>query len=354
MAMDVTLRQLRAYVAVLEAASFSEAAKAMHLSQAALSGLIKELENRVGVRLLDRTTRKVSASAVGETFAPMARRVLSSLDEALDNLTNLKELRRGLVRVAAPETLSCTLLPELIAGYNNSHPGVDVRFDDVPIQEVLAGLQNGSTDIGFGPAGVVPDQSVEVHMICADPLWVALRSDDPLTKGKSVSWKDLRERPLLNYMPNIAINVLSNVPPRHHPKELVPVHRVNTALSMLRVQTGRRDLPLDGGAAGARLRTDVPAAAAAGRQMEDRDVRSGTAHRSRPPWRAFATSRWISARTGRRRNRAPPHERTAQARVANERAAHSVSSLRTQGPIPRDPSISRSQTLCVPTTVVSC
>jgi DNA-binding transcriptional LysR family regulator len=100
----------------------------------------------------------------------MARRVLSSLDEALDNLTNLKELRRGLVRVAAPETLSCTLLPELIAGYNNSHPGVDVRFDDVPIQEVLAGLQNGSTDIGFGPAGVVPDQSVEVHMICADPL----------------------------------------------------------------------------------------------------------------------------------------------------------------------------------------
>ncbi|MEH2531952.1 DNA-binding transcriptional LysR family regulator [Bradyrhizobium sp. AZCC 1614] len=238
MAMDVTVRQLRAYVAVLETASFSEAAKAMHLSQAALSGLIKELESRVGVRLLDRTTRKVSASSVGETFAPMARRVLSNLDEALESLTNLKELRRGLVRVAAPETLSCTLLPELIAEYTNSHPGVDVRFDDVPIQEVLAGLQNGSTDIGFGPAGVVPDQSMEVHMICADPLWAALRSDDPLAKGKSVSWKDLRQRPLLNYMPNIAVNVLSNVPPRHHPKELVPVHRVNTALSMLRVRQG--------------------------------------------------------------------------------------------------------------------
>jgi DNA-binding transcriptional LysR family regulator len=150
MAMDVTLRQLRAYVAVLETASFSEAAKAMHLSQAALSGLIKELENRVGVRLLDRTTRSVSSSAVGEAFEPMVRRVLSNLDEALESLTNLKELRRGLVRVAAPETLSCTLLPELIAIYNRSHPGVDVRFDDVPIQQVLAGLQNGSSDIGFG------------------------------------------------------------------------------------------------------------------------------------------------------------------------------------------------------------
>jgi DNA-binding transcriptional LysR family regulator len=238
MAMDVTLRQLRAYVAVLEAASFSEAAKAMHLSQAALSGLIKELENRVGVRLLERNTRSVAPSVVGEAFEPMARRVLASLDESLESLTNLKELRRGLVRVAAPETLSCTLLPELIANYNKRHPGVDVRFDDVPIQQVLASLQNGSTDIGFGPAAVMADDEMEAHAICADPMWVALRPDDLLARGRSVSWKDLRDRPLINYMPNIAINVLSHVPPRHHPRETVPVHRVNTALSMLRVRQG--------------------------------------------------------------------------------------------------------------------
>jgi DNA-binding transcriptional LysR family regulator len=238
MAMDVTLRQLRAFVAVLDTTSFSEAARSLHLSQAALSGLIKELESRVGVRLLDRNTRSVSASVVGQAFEPMARRVLVNLDEALDSLTNLKDLRRGLVRVAAPETLSCTLLPELIAGYAKRHPGVDVRFDDVPIEQVLAGLQNGSTDIGFGPAGVVADEGLEAHVIYADPIWVALRPDDPLAKQDSASWKDLRERPLLNYMPNIALNVLAHVPPRHHPREIVPVRRVNTALSMLRVQQG--------------------------------------------------------------------------------------------------------------------
>src|SRR5258705_6696485 len=179
MAMDVTLRQLRAYVAVLETASFSEAAKAMHLSQAALSGLIKELENRVGVRLLDRTTRSVSSSAVGEAFEPMVRRVLSNLDEALESLTNLKELRRGLVRVAAPETLSCTLLPELIAIYNRSHPGVDVRFDDVPIQQVLAGLQNGSPDIGLRPRGGIVAEAVGAPRIWAAPRWGAFPPDDP-------------------------------------------------------------------------------------------------------------------------------------------------------------------------------
>lgn len=236
--MDVTLRQLRAFVAVLETSSFSEAAKSMHLSQAALSGLIKELESRVGIRLLDRSTRKVSRSVVGEAFEPMARRVLSNLDEALETLTNLKELRRGLVRVAAPETLSCTLLPELIARFNAEYPGVDVRFDDVPIQQVLAGLDNGSTDIGFGPAGVVMDHAVEVHPIRKDPLWIALRPDDPLRRGGSVKWKDLRDRPLINFMPNLAVNVLKNVPAKNHPREVIAVNRVNTALAMLRVRPG--------------------------------------------------------------------------------------------------------------------
>lgn len=236
MTMHVTLRQLRAFICVVETASFSEAAKAMHLSQAALSGLIRELETRVGVRLLDRNTRSVSPSVVGLAFEPMARRVLSSLDEALESLTNLKELRRGLVRVAAPEPLSCTLMPDLIATYGDSHQGIDVRFEDVPIELVLAGLQNGGTDIGFGPEGVIADDAVQAHVLWADPLWVALPPDDPLAASDSVSWKDLRDKPLINFMPNFAVNVLSQVPPRNHPRKITAVHRVNTALSMLQVR----------------------------------------------------------------------------------------------------------------------
>jgi DNA-binding transcriptional LysR family regulator len=238
MAIEVTLRQLRAFLTVLDCGSFSEAAGAMHLSQAALSGLVKELEGRLGVRLLDRNTRSVNASVVGGAFEPMVRRVLADLEEALDSVTNLKELRRGLVRVAAPEPLSCTLLPELISRYGARHPGIDVRFDDVPIEQVMANLHNGSADIGFGPAGVLADESIEAHVILDDPLWAALRRDDPLAQDESISWRQLRERSLINYMPNLAINVLSKIPPRHHPRDIVPVHRVNTALSLLKVRPG--------------------------------------------------------------------------------------------------------------------
>jgi len=189
--------------------------------------------------LLDRNTRHVSASVVGAAFEPMVRRVLADLDEALESVVNLKELRRGLVRIAAPETLSCTLLPGLIADYAAHRQGIDVRFEDVPIEQVIASLASGSVDIGFGPAGVVDDDTVETHIIAADPLWVALRPDDPRAGDDAVRWKDMDDLPLINYMPNLALNVLSHVPARHHPRQIVAVHRVNTALSLLRVRAGR-------------------------------------------------------------------------------------------------------------------
>lgn len=236
--MDITIRQLQAFIAVLDRGSFSEAAESMHVSQAALSGLIKELETRLGVRLFHRSTRRVSVSEVGASFEPQARRVLATLDEALESVINLRELHRGTVRIAAPETLSCTLMPQLIASYSERYPGVDVRFDDVPIEEVISGLYSGRTDIGFGPAAVPVDESIDVQRLFVDALWVALRPDDPLARQGRVSWQALQQRPLINYMPNLAANVLSNVPSRFHPRQIINVHRVNTALSMVRVKNG--------------------------------------------------------------------------------------------------------------------
>ena len=236
--MDITLKQLRAFAAVVETGSFSEAAKAMHLSQAALSGLVRELESRVGVRLLDRTTRSVAPTHMGRVFEPMARRVLDGLDDAIGSLTNLRDLHSGIVRIAAPEPLSCTYLPQLITAYQAKHPGVELRFDDIPMPQVLEHVQTGIVDIGFGPAPVAPDSKVTAHMLAPDEIGVALRPDDAMAGQKAVSWKQLRHRPLISFMPNLAVNVLSRVPPRHHPAEVRSVNRINTALAMLGVHAG--------------------------------------------------------------------------------------------------------------------
>lgn len=241
--MHVTLRQLRAFLCVADHGSFSQAAKSMHLSQAALSGLVKELEAQVGVRLLDRDTRNVALTEVGESFGPMVRRLLADLDGALEDLNNLRELRRGVVRVAAPETLSCTLMPELIRYFEDEYPGIEIRFEDVPIEQVRAGLHNGSIDIGLGPGGAILDEEIRKYAMWTDPLWVALNADDPLCAQDDVRWSDLRDRAMYTYMRNFERAVLRDVPVESHPRRIVPSQRVNTAFSMVKSRGGATVFP---------------------------------------------------------------------------------------------------------------
>ena len=81
--MNVTLRQLRAFVAVAQAGSFTDAAANLHITQSALSGLIKELEQALGVQIVHRTTRRLQLSGVGKEFLPLSARILEDLDTAL-------------------------------------------------------------------------------------------------------------------------------------------------------------------------------------------------------------------------------------------------------------------------------
>lgn len=236
--MHVTLRQLRALVAVAENSSFTEAAKNLNLSQAALSGLIKDLETQVDIRLFDRTSRKVLPTAAGEAFVPQVVRVLADLDEALDSLGDMKALRRGLVRVAAPESISCTFMPSLIAEYGKARPGINIRFDDISIESVFSGLQDGSIDVGFGPEKQVDLELVERRTLWLDPLWVALRQEDVLAEHATLAWSDLRERAVFCYMRSFDENVLNQLEPADRPSNLIRVHRVNTALGMLHAVPG--------------------------------------------------------------------------------------------------------------------
>ena len=115
--MNVTLRQLRAFVALARTHSFTEAASSLHVTQSALSGLIKELEQILGVQVVHRSTRKVQLSDAGRELFPLAVKVLQDLDGALDAVADLKALKRGVVRIAAPQLMSCSVLPEVIAAF---------------------------------------------------------------------------------------------------------------------------------------------------------------------------------------------------------------------------------------------
>jgi len=236
---NLTLRQLRAFRAVATTMSFTDAAERLHVTPAALSGLIKELESQLGVRLFDRNTRKVALSGVGEEFFPLTERVLQDLDDAVLSITNLKEKRRGIVRIAAPEVMSCTLVPSVMATFSEQYPQVELRFLDIPIEDVIARTIRGDVDVGIAPGPVnLPD--IQRRPFMRAPLMLAVRDDDPLAKRRTVTWADVAQRRFVTFFRSFAEWGPAGAGDADglFPRDVTFVRRINTALSMVQAGFG--------------------------------------------------------------------------------------------------------------------
>src|SRR5262245_10067759 len=124
--MNVTVRQLRAFVFVAQLKSFTKAAARLHLTQSALSLLIRQLEGNLKVQLVERSTRRVELSAAGLELVSSAERLLEDLDATVDSVAKLGAKQRGKVVVAAPFILATTFLVDVIARFKAQYPTIAV------------------------------------------------------------------------------------------------------------------------------------------------------------------------------------------------------------------------------------
>jgi DNA-binding transcriptional LysR family regulator len=194
--MNVTLRQLRAFVALAQTGSFTDAAASLYVTQSALSGLIKELEGALGVQLVNRSTRRVALAEVGREFYPLALRLLQDLDGALETIADLKALKRGLVRVAAPQLMSCSVMPEVIAGFRQQYPDIEIRLHDCMVDQVLAKVHSAEVDFGVGPERE-PLADIDAVTLFEIPFVVVFGADHPLARFKRVAWAEALRHPVI-------------------------------------------------------------------------------------------------------------------------------------------------------------
>jgi LysR family carnitine catabolism transcriptional activator len=146
--MNVSLKQLQAFVAVARSQSFAEACGRIHLSQPALSIAIKNLEESVGGRLLARTTRSVTLTPEGEAFYPVVKRLLADWDQSLEDVHNMFSLQRGKLDIAAVPTFASSLLPDILAIYHQHYADINVTVHDVITETVVDMVRNGRVELG--------------------------------------------------------------------------------------------------------------------------------------------------------------------------------------------------------------
>lgn len=200
--MNVTLRQLRAFVEVVRSPGFTAAARKLHLTQSATSLLVRELESQLGLALVDRTTRQIALTDAGREFFDSAERILADVEHAVANTQDLVHKRRGRVTVATTPFLAASFLPEVIARFQASHPAVTVRVADVNTEQLLRLVHNGDADIGFG---VFPQADAELERtpVLRHSLGVMLPAAWPLAqRRRRLSWADLDGQPLIALAPS--------------------------------------------------------------------------------------------------------------------------------------------------------
>lgn len=240
-------RHLKSFVALAETGSFSAAAATVHIGQPALSQAIVGLEDLVGVRLIERTTRSVRLTPAGEEFLVDARRVLDANGHLLARSTQWARAHRGRVEVLAIPSVAHRLLPLLVKDFASAYPEVRVQVHDHPDPVLRQRLERGEGDVAI--MTLTQDGASQATLpFLRDNFRVLVASGHPLARHKVVNLKHLANESLIllrrgamlrSYM-DVAIGPLKLQRPP------VEVDQIGTLVGMVEAGLGVALLPAMG------------------------------------------------------------------------------------------------------------
>lgn len=242
---NLSLRQLRAFLTVAQETTMTRAASRLHLTPSALSMLVRSMEDELGFRLFDRTTRRLVLTAAGQQLLPTVREVFDSLEQGIDAVRTAQEVRASLLVVATSPLLASALVPEVIASYRQQYPQVRVRLVDAPVESLPALVREGGADLAVCTASSDVSDLAAIRLY-SDPLMLVCPAGHPLAGQREVAWQALRDEPLVMMRPGSGLRSLvdkalargSAVPPPAH-----EVSQVATALGLVAAGEGIAILP---------------------------------------------------------------------------------------------------------------
>jgi DNA-binding transcriptional LysR family regulator len=199
-----SLRQLRAFVAVYRLGKLSAAAEQLFVTQSAISVLIRQMEQGLGARLYDRTTRSLQPTQAAREALVVAERILRDVESMGSSFRDLSGLRRGRVCVAVTPTLAAFVMPPVIRRFAALYPEIRVVVDDCAPDQFMSRVIGEHVDFGIGtPEKMLAD--ADTRTLVPDQLSLVCRPDHALAGKKAVRWTDLAGHPVITVRPGYGI-----------------------------------------------------------------------------------------------------------------------------------------------------
>lgn len=188
--MNYRIDDLRALLALEQHASFARAADSLHITQSAVSRRIAQLEEVVGARLVERTSRRVALSSLGQALVREARMLLSQLDQSMEDAYRQARGESGRVTLACLTTVAYSRLPSVLGEFRQNFPHVRLHVRDDTGQRVTQSVIQREAEFGVT---VLTEHTADlvVQRVARDPFVLAVSPQHPLARKKSLSWRDL-------------------------------------------------------------------------------------------------------------------------------------------------------------------
>jgi LysR family carnitine catabolism transcriptional activator len=243
---DLSTRQLRAFIMLADQRNFTRAAYACHLSQPAFSALIRTLEEVVGIRLFDRSTRSVQLTPEGRLFEKSARRLLADASDALADLGDHVERRKGRVHIAALPSLAAAWLPVVFAEFRQAWPGVELMLSDLLSDACIDLVRNGQADFALASSGTRATDVVELRtrVLCTDRFHLVCRADHPLATAARLTLRKLQPYPFVHLTRNSSVRqALDAALHPHAMNTVLEVEQLATVMGMVEAGMGISVVP---------------------------------------------------------------------------------------------------------------
>ena len=192
----MTLKQLKAFLALARTLNYANASTELHLSQSALSLSIKSLEEELGGKLFKRNTRRVELTQEGKSLIPYARKLLANWEDMENDVKQRFKLNRGTLNIASMPFVTHAILPEVIQTFSNAHPNLSFSIHDIPNEKIIENVLDGIFELGICFQPILNEQ-VEFKALFDEDFLALIPKTHPLASKKSITWQELYANPFI-------------------------------------------------------------------------------------------------------------------------------------------------------------
>lgn len=203
-------RHLKYFMEVAEQRSFSKAARNLHISQSAISRMIKALEEEMGVTLFLRNAKTVEITAPGTIFLNYAKRCLFIFEHLKSDFENELNLKQDTIEIGLPPITDAHVFAKLLGEFKRSYPQISIKLYEHGSKMIESSVQEGVIDVGI--ICTIPNKDFESFFLSDDQMCVVMPKGIPLEENKEVPMKLLADYPLVLYRDdfNLHDDILAN------------------------------------------------------------------------------------------------------------------------------------------------